>query len=96
MLPHGEFDADQLAQDVVDAWAVAMLAGNVKNLSADCKALFEKACAYRTAKEVTDNHREHNMLTVAQEEREQRTKKEFLEAYLPVAKTALRWCSERA
>ena len=96
MLPQGEFDADQLAQDVVDAWAVAMLAGNVKNLSADYKALFEKACAYRTAKEVTDNHREHNMLTLAQEEREQRTKKEFLEAYLPVAKTALRWCSERA
>jgi hypothetical protein len=95
MPPEREVDVDVLAQDVVDAWGTAMLGGNGKALSADFKALFEKACAYRRAKEVADNHREHNMLTGQEEEREHRTRKEFLNAYLPVAKLALRWCEDR-
>jgi hypothetical protein len=95
MLPQREFDADQLAQDVVNAWGTVMQGGNGKALSADFKDLFEKACAYRTAKEVADNHREHNMLTVAEEEREQITRKEFLDAYLPVARMAMEWCAQR-
>lgn len=64
-------------------------------LSADFKALFKKACAYLTAKGVADNHREHNMLTAQEAEQEQRTKTEFLNAYLPVARMTLAWCSER-
>ena len=93
-MPQIELDASQLAQDVVDAWGMAMLVGTGKALSADFKALFEKACAYRTAKEVADNHRDQG-LTEEEVEREQVTRKDFLKAYLPVARMALRWCEER-
>jgi hypothetical protein len=95
MPPERELDVVVLAQDVVDAWGMAMLGGKGAALSRDFKALFDKACAYRTAKEVADNHRAHNMLTQQEEEREHRTRKEFLNAYLPVVEIALKWCSER-
>ena len=95
MQPQREFDTYLLAQDVVNAWGTVMQDGKGKALSADFKALFEKACAYRTAKEVADNHREHNMLTVAEADREQITKREFLNAYLPVAKMGMEWCAQR-
>jgi hypothetical protein len=64
-------------------------------LSADFKALFEKACAYLTAKRIADNQRKHDRLTREEAEQEQRTRKDFLTAYLPVARMALAWCSER-
>jgi hypothetical protein len=94
-MPRAELDASQLAQDVVDAWGMAMLGGTGKALSADFKALFEKACAYRSAKEVADNHREHGRLTEEEAQQEQRTRAAFLKAYVPVARMALRWCEER-
>jgi hypothetical protein len=94
-MPQVQLDASLLAQDVVDAWGLAMLGGNGKALSTDFKALFDKACAYRTAKEVADNHREHGGLTEEEAEREHVTRKDFLTAYLPVARMGLRWCEER-
>ena len=80
---------------MVDAWGAVMQAGNGKALSADFKALFEKACAYRTAKEVADNHRDNDRLTEEDATREQTTKKEFLDAYIPVASMAMEWCARR-
>jgi hypothetical protein len=94
MLPRQEVDVSQLAQDVVDAWSTAMQGGGAA-LSADFKALFEKACAYLAAKKIADNHREHGRSTEQEAEREQVTRKDFLNAYLPVARMALAWCSER-
>ncbi len=76
-----ELDADQLAQDVVNAWGVNMNAGNGKYLSSDFKALFDKTCAYRDAKKVADNRREHNMLTDEEATQERAARKEFLDAY---------------
>jgi hypothetical protein len=95
MLPRREVDVSQLAQDVVDAWGTVMQGGKGAPLSADFKALFEKACAYLAAKKIADNHREHGRLTEREAEREQVTRKDFLNAYLPVARMALAWCSER-
>jgi hypothetical protein len=96
MVPRREVDVSQLAQDVVDAWGTVMQGGKGAALSADFKVLFEKACAYLAAKKIADdNHREHGRLTQEEAEQEQRTKTEFLNAYLPVARMALRWCEER-
>jgi hypothetical protein len=50
-------------------------------LSTDFKALFEKMQAYRTAKSIADNHREHNVLTEQEAAEERATKKVFLDAY---------------
>jgi hypothetical protein len=94
-MPQVELDASQLAQDVVDAWGMAMLGGNGKVLYADFEALFQKACAYRSAKEIADNRRESDRLTEQEAEHERITRTEFLKAYLPVARMALRWCEER-
>ena len=69
--------------------------GKARPWTADFKALFEKACAYSTAKDVADNHREHDRLIEENATREQATKKEFLDAYLPVARMAMEWCSQR-
>ena len=76
-----ELNADQLAQDVVNAWGVNMNAGNGKYLSSGFRALFDKTCAYRDAKKVADNRREHNMLTDQEAAQERTTRKEFLDAY---------------
>ena|SRR6266853_1524756 len=88
MLHQREFDVSPLAQDVVDAWGTVMQGGKGDALSADFKALFEKASAYRSAKRIADNHREHNKLTKEEAEQEQRTRNEFLDAYLPVCQNS--------
>ena len=74
-------NADLFAQRVVNAWGINMTAGNGELLSVDFKALFEKACAYREAKQIADNRREFNMLRDEEATREQQTRSEFLEAY---------------
>jgi hypothetical protein len=45
--------ADELAQEVVNAWAANMQAGNADSLTDDFKALFDKACRYREARNAT-------------------------------------------
>jgi hypothetical protein len=81
MVPQRDIDVDQLAQEVVIAWGTATQAGNGKYLSTDFKALFDKTCAYRIAKNVADNRREHGVVTAEDALRQGRAKKEFLDAY---------------
>jgi hypothetical protein len=76
-----EEDADKLAQDVVNAWGINVTAGNAELLSTEFKALFEKVEAYRFARKIADNRREHNILTADVEEQERTTRKEFLAAH---------------
>jgi hypothetical protein len=76
-----EIDADQAVQDVLDAWGALRTSPASRPLSTDFKALFEKMQAYRTAKGVADNHREHRMLTDQEAAEERATKKVFLDAY---------------
>jgi hypothetical protein len=80
MVPHRDIDVDRLAQEVVTPWGTATKAGRGKHLSTDFKALFDKTCAYRIAKNVANNRREHGVLT-AEETLRQESKKEFLDAY---------------
>jgi hypothetical protein len=78
MQPKREFDADEAAQDVVNTCAMALQGGS---LPEDVNELFDKMQAYRNAKAVADNRREHDRLTEGEAEREQTTKREFLNAY---------------
>jgi hypothetical protein len=50
--------ADDLAQEIVNAWGISLNAGNAARLTTDFKALFDLACQYRKARETADNHRE--------------------------------------
>jgi hypothetical protein len=81
MQPERELDADEAAQEVVNTWGTLALTGNGRDLPPDFKALFDKTCAYRDAKEVADSGRAQGMLTEKHAAREQTTKKEFLDAY---------------
>ena len=78
MQPKREFDVDEAAQDVVNACAIALQRGSVP---ANINELFDKMEAYRNAKTVADNRREHLRLTEEEAEREGTTKREFLDAY---------------
>jgi hypothetical protein len=73
--------ADESAQQVVDAWGVNVRAGNAALLTDDFKALFDKACRYRDAKSLAENHREFNMLTEREATEEKSMRHAFLEAY---------------
>jgi hypothetical protein len=70
--------ADELAQEVVNAWGQA---GNAAPLPTQFKNLFEKACLYRNAKRLADNHREHNVLSEEDAAKEKVTRQLFTEAY---------------
>ena len=76
-----EEDVDALAQDVMNAWAQVTTAGHAETFTKDFSALFERANAYRRAKRMADNRREHNMLTVGDSEAERVTREQFLEAH---------------
>jgi len=69
--------ADKLAQDVVNAWASNKAAGKVPSPEFD--ALFEKACSYRTAREIADNRREFNVLNEQDAANEKATRQAFAE-----------------
>jgi hypothetical protein len=73
--------ADELAQEVVNAWGQNVAAGNACYLTAEFKALFDKTCLYRDAKMVADNRREFNMLTEREAAEEGSAREAFLEAY---------------
>jgi hypothetical protein len=73
--------ADELAQDVVNAWGVNVSAGNSAYLTASFKALFDAADHYRTAKQIADNRREFNLLTEEEADKEQATRASFAQAY---------------
>jgi len=50
--------ADECAQEVVNVWGQLSSAGHAADFTPEFKALFEKACRYRTVKENTDGFRE--------------------------------------
>ncbi|MGA8222401.1 MAG: hypothetical protein WB780_12160 [Candidatus Acidiferrales bacterium] len=54
--------APELAQDVVNAWGKVVTAGR-RDFTAEFRDLFDKACNYRRAKAISENHREFSMLT---------------------------------
>jgi hypothetical protein len=73
--------ADELAQQVVNAWAVNVKAGNSALLTDSFKALFEAACQYRTAKAYADQYRKFNRLSQKDAAREKTTRESFAGAY---------------
>jgi hypothetical protein len=73
--------ADELAQEVVNAWGVNMQAGNGPLLTDDFNALLDKACRYRDAKGQADNRREFQMLSERDTDTEKATRQEFAAAY---------------
>jgi hypothetical protein len=68
--------ADELAQDVVNAWG-----GNAAPLTTQFKNLFDKACLYTSAKRLADNHRAYNVLSEEDAAKEKVTRQVFVEAY---------------
>jgi hypothetical protein len=73
--------ADDIAQEVVNAWDINVSAGNAATLTTDFRALFEIACQYRTARETADNHRELNLLAEQDAMKEKETRESFAIAY---------------
>jgi hypothetical protein len=74
--------ADDLAQEVVNAWGINVSAGNAATLTTDFKALFEIACQYRTARHIADKHRrEFNFLSEQDTTTEKLTRESFAIAY---------------
>lgn len=73
--------ADELAQEVVNAWAVNVDAGNAKLLTEDFKQLFELTCRYRTSREIADNHRQFDLLSEDEATSEKETRESFVRAY---------------
>ena len=74
--------ADDLAQEVVNAWDINVSAGNAAILTTEFKALSKIACQYRTARETADNHRrEFNFLREQDATKEKETRESFALAY---------------
>ncbi len=78
--------ADELAQDVVNAWGVNVDAGNAKLLTEEFKALFELTCRYRAARETADNRRQFNLLGELEAASERKTREAFVRAYMDFEK----------
>lgn len=72
-------DADRLAREVVNAWGINVQMGNA--LGAKFKALLEKACLYRTARRLADNHRKFNVMSEQEEAEEMAQRHAFAKAY---------------
>ena len=81
MMPRLELDADEAVQDVLNAWGANRTSLEPQPFNADFSALFDKMMVYRNVKTIADNRREHNRLTKEEAQREQVTKKTFLDAY---------------
>jgi hypothetical protein len=74
-------NADSLAQGVVNAWGTNVEAGNASLLTDQFKVLLDKACLYRTAKNLADNHRKFNILSQEEEVEVKTARQTFAEAY---------------
>jgi hypothetical protein len=81
MVSRLELTADEAVQDVLKAWGACRTSVEPQPLSADFTALFAKMQEYRNAKSIADNRREQNRLTREEAQREQVTKRDFLDAY---------------
>ena len=75
--------ADKLAQDVVIEWGAAVKAGNADLLPAQFEHLFDKACRFRTARMIANDHRARARggVSKAVEAEERVTRQTFAEAY---------------
>ena len=78
-------NADRLAQVVVNAWGKNTV-GNAYPLAAQSitpqfKELFDKACLYRIARKLADNHRKFNVLSEQEATEEMAIRLAFAEAY---------------
>jgi hypothetical protein len=80
-LEHQLRDADELAQEVVNAWGVNSAAGNAALFTPEFLNLLDKACLYRDLKSVADNHREFNILSEREEADERKAMQAFVLAY---------------
>jgi hypothetical protein len=76
--------ADKLAQDVVNAWGPSAASGHAAEQSPEFKALFDKACLYRTAREIADGRRQLNILSEQDAANEKATRQAFAESYKAV------------
>ena len=74
-------NADSLAQEVVNAWGINVEAGNASLLTDQFKVLLDKACLYRNAKNLADNHRKFNILSQQEEVEVKTARQTFAEAY---------------
>jgi hypothetical protein len=79
MMPRLELDAAEAVQDVLNAWGANRTSLEPQPYNADFSALFDKMMVYRNVKTIADNRREH--ITKEEAQREQVTKKTFLDAY---------------
>ena len=75
--------ADELSQEVVNAWAINVRRGASGALTGEFRALFEKACGYREAKKLADNRREAGILTEQDAAEETAARLTFAKAYNP-------------
>jgi len=73
--------ADDLAQQVVDTWETNAQVGKSAFLTTRFKALVDKACLYKNARRLADNHRKHNVLSEHDEAGEKLTRELFALAY---------------
>jgi hypothetical protein len=73
--------ADKLAQEVVNAWGLNTRTGHAADLMPEFKALFDKACLFRTARGIADNRRKHSVLIEHDEAEEKATRQAFAEAH---------------
>jgi hypothetical protein len=73
--------ADELAQNIVNAWGINTQAGSGELLSNDFKALFDKGCTYRTAKQIADTYRENGVPSERVAAEESAARQAFAEAY---------------
>lgn len=73
--------ADEIAQEVVNAWGLNVQAGNADLLSPEFKALVDKACQYRTLRQVADNRREFGIFTEKDAGEESAARRALAEAY---------------
>jgi hypothetical protein len=82
MAAQREIDADQAVQDVLDAWgSLRTSRPEPQRLSTDFTALFAKMQAYRNAKNIADDSRARQKLTIQEASEERAAKKLFLDAY---------------
>jgi hypothetical protein len=73
--------ADDLAQRAVETWEVNAQAGKASFLTTQFKVLVNKACLYKNARRLADNHRTHNVLSEEDEIEEKVTREAFALAY---------------
>jgi len=68
--------ADELAQDVINAWNVS-----AANLTPEFKTLLHIAFLYKTARQIAENHRAFDILSDSDELKERAARLIFVRAY---------------